>query len=620
MSDTSRRSPMAPTKLSPQDYRRAVGNHLKTYEGVVPRIYTDDDGIPTMGSGVALAAKNQDKIFVLRDLNEIGAEISGDPAKPYRFTAEEAKLLNDTVGKLNDSQLTDRVRKSEAQKLIPPYKPGETTVDGNKFGFTLSDERIAKQAEAAWTVHRDRAIQTVRTQAKARGWSKDETNAYIKSLEGSQQEIALTSLAYNGVPTPKATGAMLDGDPVALRQEILYRSNPPEGGAKRKGYAERRKTEADLASGPLEDWTQQQREQLRQSEASPDAKRYRDTFPETFPQYGPPQDTGLSTLRPEPRPQDAVDQGEPSPQPEPQPAPEREQKQSEAPADPRVSAMTEMAAMPVANPGRSALLKPVEKLTEGEMMDMIASAQGDYRGWRSGDPLKAHTYEKVQDWHASIYGDQPQGNDGGKPIEPMPIRPIPEQPSPHTTPQGEDLWQATARLGGKLAAAAGMDGYAQTVQGLQRGLNMLNNANPLPARSAAYGPYTKLGPVDEDGQYGPQTDFALKHATARLGPAKVEDGLALGRFNTFARAAQSSGNAEGLENKTHAIFGPLLHKDDQAPKVEGGALQMALNGFGQNLKVDNWIGPKTTQAFADVLKEQDSDTLTRSLGRELGML
>lgn len=242
--------------------------------------------------------------------------------KPYRFTAEEAKRRNDTVGKLNDLALDKETRLLEAQKLIPPYKPGETTADVNKFGFTLSDERIAKQAEAAWTVHRDRAMQTVRTQAKARGWSKEETNTYIKSLEGSQQEIALTSLAYNGVPTPKATGAMLDGDPVALRQEILYRSNPPEGGAKRKGYAERRKTEADLASGPLEDWTPQQREQLRQFEASPDAKRYRDTFPETFPQYGPPQDAGLSTLRPGPRPQDAADQGGAAPQPEPQPQPQ----------------------------------------------------------------------------------------------------------------------------------------------------------------------------------------------------------------------------------------------------------------------------------------------------------
>ena len=72
-----------------------------------------------------------------------------------------------------------------------------------------------------------------------------------------------------------------------------------------------------------------------------------------------------------------------------------------------------MASAPIDNPGRSALLKPVEKLTEGEVKDMINHAQGDYRGFRSGDPLKANTYEKVQDWHVAMYGDAPQANDGG---------------------------------------------------------------------------------------------------------------------------------------------------------------------------------------------------------------
>jgi len=318
-----------------------------------------------------------------------------------------------------------------------------------------------------------------------------------------------------------------------------------------------------------------------------------------------------------------------SDQGESDPAPPSEQNASEAPADPQVAALVEMASSPVDNPGKSALLKPVEKLTESEMQDMIASAQGDYRGWRSGDPLKAHTYEKVQDWHVAMYGDGPQRLDGGKPVDPRPIRPIPEQPGSHTTPDGGDLWQATARIGGRVADAAVSDGTADAVKGLQRGLNMLNEADPLGTRSPAYGPYTKLAPVDEDGKYGPQTDFAMKHATARLGPAKVEEGLALGRFNTFARAAQANGNSEGLEDKTHSIFGPLFRdpKDARAPKVEGGVLQETLNQIGpkhhddwQPLKVDGWIGPKTTGAFGRVLKHEDADAVTRSFGRGLGLL
>ncbi|MGE5504436.1 MAG: hypothetical protein ACM31L_08435 [Actinomycetota bacterium] len=362
-----------------------------------------------------------------------------------------------------------------------------------------------------------------------------------------------------------------------------------------------------------------------------------------------PDQVDLSTLRPEPRPQDGAGQtpsseqqdsaplqeapkpapepqAQPAPQPAPEPAPQPvsppEQKKSETPADPKVAAMVEMAGKPVDNPGRSALLKPVDRLTQPEMMDMIASAQGDYRGWRSGDPLKAHTYEKVQDWHVAMYGDQPQGNDGGKPIEPQPIRPIPHRPVPHTTPDGEDLWQATGRLGGLVAEAAAQDGTAEAVTGLQRGLNMLGDAHPLPERSPAYGPYTKLAPIAEDGAYGPQTDFALKHATARLGPDKVEEGLALGRFNTFARATQAGGSAEGLADKTHAIFGPLLRDpgDTASSTAEAGALQRTLNGFGAELKPDNWIGPKTTEAFADVLKAEDADAVTKAFGKRLGFL
>jgi len=123
----------------------------------------------------------------------------------------------------------------------------------------------------------------------------------------------------------------------------------------------------------------------------------------------------------------------------------------------------------------------------------------------------------------------------------------------------------------------------------------------LPERSAVYGPYTKLGGIAEDGQYGPQTDFALKHATAQLGPDKVAEGLALGRFNTFTRDAQSRG-------------------DTAPPKVEAGTLQATLNGFGQNLKQDDWIGPKTTQAFAQALRQEDADQVTQALGRTLGWL
>lgn len=42
------------------------------------------------------------------------------------------------------------------------------------------------------------------------------------------------------------------------------------------------------------------------------------------------------------------------------------------------------------------------------MKDVLNSAQGDFTGWQSGDPLKARMYETVQDWHTHVYGDGEQ--------------------------------------------------------------------------------------------------------------------------------------------------------------------------------------------------------------------
>ncbi|MEW5726572.1 MAG: hypothetical protein AB1918_01985, partial [Pseudomonadota bacterium] len=107
-----------------------------------------------------------------------------------------------------------------------------------------------------------------------------------------------------------------------------------------------------------------------------------------------------------------------------------------------------------------------------------------------------------------------------------------------------------------------------------------------------------------------------------------EEAFALGRFNTFARNAQRNGSADGLEARTHAIFGPLFRSPDaKAPKVEGGVLQETLNTIGprhhddwEPLKVDNWIGPKTTDAFGRVLKAEDPDEVTTAFGRGLGLV
>ncbi|MCA1908715.1 MAG: hypothetical protein LDL39_10170, partial [Magnetospirillum sp.] len=40
----------------------------------------------------------------------------------------------------------------------------------------------------------------------------------------------------------------------------------------------------------------------------------------------------------------------------------------------------------------------------------------------------------------------------------------------------------------------------------------------------------------------------------------------------------------------------------------------------ENLKVDNWVGPKTRTAFGRVLQNEDADKFTTAFGRGLGLL
>lgn len=574
--------------------KNRIRSHLKANEGEKPQPYRDTNNHLTVGVGINVSRKAD---FVA-----------------LKFQTKDAK-----TGEMRDA--TEQEKEDEFHRLSKMNKEAIRD-DTKRFSLPKTeidsklDEKIAEHeagvkrqiGEADWNKLTDGQKTTVLDVHYANeGGLDDFPNLKVAIKKGDARGMAFESDFHGG---------QIDGTSHQHRNFDRMRRNR----AAMRGID----PESDEAYGDVAD-------SYPDHPSLPDKynkQRVRSVPPAPRPQDAPeesisPQQPGnsTSTAKPEQPPQSEPPAAPPQPAAD-QPEAPQEQKQSKAPADPRTAEMLAASAQPVANLGRSALLKPVDTLTEGEMMDMIHSAQGDYRGWRSGDPLKAHTYEKVQDWHLAMYGDGPQANDGGKPVEPTPIRAIPQSPSPHTTPDGRDLWQVTAKIGQQVADAAQTDGHDKAVSGLQRGLNMLNQAHPLPERSTAYGPYTKLGGIAEDGQYGPQTDFALKHATARLGPDKVAEGLALGRFNTFVRDAQSKGDAQGLEDKTHAILGPLFRgpADTASPKVEAGALQATLNGFGQNLKQDDWIGPKTTQAFAQVLRQEDADQVTQSLGRSLGWL
>lgn len=568
--------------------------HITNNEGSLAFPYKDNTGKLTVGTGFKV---DDEKTFVAMPF-QIKDPKTGEP-RPATEVEKKAEFLR--ARGLSNTQLQS---------------------DAGKSPLSLPEPEINRRLDSEITTRIDK----IKGEVGGDNWDR---------LTPGQQTAVLDVHYANGSldKFSNLKDGITTGDTNKIAENVDFHS----GGARNWDRLARNRAETQGISFD---------EAKRQVEADRQAGKFDlPAKPEkTAGQSAPPTPSGQPPERtpapspepaPEPQPQPApppasTPQSEPKPEPAPAPAPTPpapetapEPKKPDAPApSPQAKAMMEMSASPIDNPGKSALLKPVDKLTEGEMKDMIASAQGDYGGWRSGDPLKAHTYEKVQDWHVAMYGDGQQTYDGGKPVEPTPTRPIPEQVSPHTTPQGEDLWQATGRMGQKVADAAGADNLDDAVKGLQRGLNILNEANPLLRRSEAYGPYTTLEPVAEDGKYGPQTDFAMKHATARLGVPKVEEAFALGRFNAFARNAQQTGNADGLEDKSHAIFGSLFRApaDAAAPKVEGGVLQETLNDHGADLKVDNWIGPKTTQAFGDILKDIDADAFTRSFGRGLGLM
>jgi len=275
---------------------------------------------------------------------------------------------------------------------------------------------------------------------------------------------------------------------------------------------------------------------------------------------------------------------------------------------PQVAALVEQATTPVTDRGLLALLKPTAALTEAEMKDALMAAMDRKRG----DPLRYALYDKVGGWHDLNYGTGPQTlDDTGKPVPAGPARTIPDTEAPLAAKGGESLTDALDRVAGHLRTAAETDGPKEAVAALQRGLNLLGPA----------------APIDEDGRFGPQTRFTLHHAVAMRGSSQVQNGLALGRFDRFARSTRASGDAGGLRDVVHGVFGPLYRQGEDGPRPEGTVLQETLNHLGRasgpgwtDLAIDGEIGPKTTGAFRTVLDRTGPEDLTRRLGAALGLL
>jgi len=248
----------------------------------------------------------------------------------------------------------------------------------------------------------------------------------------------------------------------------------------------------------------------------------------------------------------------------------------------------------------------------------------------------------------------------GRIVEPTPIRPINETPVEARTPEGGPVAGAVGRIAREVADAADDDGAGPAVAGLQAGLNILNRLiGGDGARGRATGPTFNPDPgaperqplarifvpeLATDGVAGPKTRRALRLAAARFGAPKLAEGVALGRFETFARDIETGrASADELAPMAARVFGPLFRRVERAesdpetrlprpedparPTPEGLALQATINDLGASalgrerfrpILEDGVIGPKTTAAFREVLAAAGHGRFPSRLGHNLG--
>jgi hypothetical protein len=272
------------------------------------------------------------------------------------------------------------------------------------------------------------------------------------------------------------------------------------------------------------------------------------------------------------------------------------------------------------------LAKDPRDLTETEFLELKKEMIDLPAG-----PEQERLDEMATNYLEHKFGSGPVKYDAvGRMIDPEPIRPINRNPVPARTPDGEPLTGAVNKIGRVVAKAAGIEGSAGAVQGLQSGLNilkqvMLRDGGKRRVRTPGHD-------LKTDGIVGPKTCRALRFATSRLGAPKIEEGFALGRFERFARGVQTGrDDTRKLGATIGKTFGPLFRPLGTAlpkqGKAENVAFQSTINDLGPKvfepdafmpIREDGLIGPRTETAFRAVLPAAEADRFTSRLGHNLG--
>ena len=280
--------PIKPTKLAPEAYNRQLFENIKRREGVVPRVYSDPKGIPTIGIGHALAGWNEtQEKHVLPEKPKLDEQFQDALGKP------DFNLSDAGYGRLR--QAVDMVNKGDtkgAMALIPTYERNTETPDKNKFGFTLPDAGSRHFFQEDRKTHEGQVLDGIGRAAREAGWDPDKTKNFQDALRNSREMQELVSLSYNGVPPnsmPKATKHILNGDRAGAYFEIAYRTNSADQpDSMRPGIANRRVGEARALLGDPATWPPEQRKELDRilKENGGEIAAYEKRFPGAFKDGG----------------------------------------------------------------------------------------------------------------------------------------------------------------------------------------------------------------------------------------------------------------------------------------------------------------------------------------------
>ncbi|WP_165602607.1 hypothetical protein [Candidatus Terasakiella magnetica] len=312
-------------------------------------------------------------------------------------------------------------------------------------------------------------------------------------------------------------------------------------------------------------------------------------------------------------------------------------------------------------------LKPPKDWTEAELKEAMKERE------KVSGPDVRDMMLREREWFDHYYGNTPvEFDETGKMVQPKPVRRVPTQPVPIRTADGKEIDAAIEEIIARLPQSDGDEGdvrispieggvdlpihppksglpeqpgiqpvpgmpdmkkpipgddnpthtilpikeEGEIIKGIQSGLNFLSgkkNNTPLPNVS-------KTVKLKEDGVIGPKTSFGLKKALVDNGTNKVSEAIALGQFKETVKKAKKQG-PQNLAGELGATFKPLLGTQ-KPPKEgfqpEGLALQDTLNDLGANLKDDGIVGPKTEEAFGQIVKAKDEDEIMDKFGFNLG--